>query len=83
MSTEFNEWLDIFIEEKDIDLERNFEVEGPLYGTNFIPVGAVVESMKIAPKHEQDKIQKILVMIDFKNGDVYHFLKHLAGAMAR
>lgn len=82
MSTTFNEWLDIFIEEKGIDLEKTFSVEGPEYGLNIIPVGSVIEHMKIAPKHEQDKIQKILVMIDFKNGDVYHFLKHLAGAMA-
>lgn len=29
------------------------------------------------PEHEQRKILEIIVAIDFKNGDVNHFLEHL------
>jgi len=32
------------------------------------------------PSHEQDSIYATIVMIDFKNGDVNHFLEHLANA---
>lgn len=78
----FNQWLDTFIEEKGIDLERSFEVDGPS-GWNLIPVGCVVEAIHGAPRHEQAAIKNTLVKIDFHNGDVYHFLRHLAGAIAQ
>lgn len=79
----FNKWLDTLIEEKGIDLEEIIEVEGPEYGTNFIPVGVVVEHIKTTSPEEKEKIKNVIVLIDFKNGDVVHFLKHLAGALAR
>jgi hypothetical protein len=78
----FNQWLDTFIEEKGIDTNHTFEVEGNEYGTNLIPVGVVIEHIKIAPKHEKDQIKNILVKIDFHNGDVLDFLNHLAKALA-
>ena len=79
---EFNEWLDTLIEEKGLDIEHTFEVEGPEWGTNWIPLGCVIESIKSAPKNERAKIKDTLVLIDFKNGDVMHFFNHLAGAIA-
>jgi hypothetical protein len=78
----FGRWLDTFLEEKGIDLEETFEVEGPS-GANFIPVGCIVELAKSAPSSEQAGIKGMLVRIDFANGNVRHFLKHLAGAVAR
>jgi hypothetical protein len=42
---EFCTWLDTFVEEKGIDLERTFEVEGKDWGLNIIPVGVIVEHM--------------------------------------
>lgn len=83
MSKAFNKWLDTFVEEKGLDLEKNFKVEGPEYGLNIIPLGVVIEHIKEAPEHERKKIKNIIVAIDFKNGDVLHFFKHLAGAIAR
>lgn len=77
----FDKWLDTFIEEKGLDLEHIFEVEGPLC-TNFIPLGNVVEAMKLAPPHEQKEIKAMVVRIDFANGDVMHFFGHLAKALA-
>lgn len=78
----FSNWLDVFIEEKGLDLEETFTVEGKS-GPNMIPVGVIVEHMKIANKHEQFEIKNMLVKIDFFNGDVLHFFRHLAGAIAR
>jgi hypothetical protein len=77
----FCDWLDRFVEEKGIDLEREFTVEGQ-WGTNFIPVGVIVEHMKIANATEQAQIKDIILKIDFYAGDVYHFLAQLAKAIA-
>ena len=78
----FDTWLDTLIEEKGIDTESiEFEIEGES-GTNFIPLGVVIEHIKITSKDEQKKIKNILVMIDFKNGDICHFFKHLAQSIA-
>ena len=81
--TLFTRWLDRFLSEKGIDPERVFEVDGAQYGTNFIPVGVVVQHIKITSPAEQAKIKNVLVAIDFKNGDVYHFLNHLAKSLAK
>lgn len=77
----FNKWLNTFIDEKGIDREEMFEVEGPS-GTNFMQYGVVIEHMEIAPAHEQAAIKNMLAKIDFRNGDVKHFLRHLGQAIA-
>ena len=77
----FSKWLDTFIEEKELDTEATFEVNGPS-GTNFIPLGCVVEAIKQAPAQEQKRIKAAIVRIDFFNGDVRDYFKHLAGAIA-
>lgn len=80
---DFNKWLDTFIEEKEIDLEESFEVEGPEWGTNIMSYGVIIEHIKIAPTHEQKAIKDMIVKIDFQNGDVKHFFRHLAKAIAK
>ena len=77
----FNKWIDAFIEEKGIDTETLFEVEGKEY-VNLIPCAVVIEHIKIANKQEQAQIKDVIVKIDFANGDVMHFFKHLAQAIA-
>ena len=77
----FNNWLDTFVSEKGIDLEETFDVEGPS-GTNVIPYGVIVEHMKTAGPAEQAKLKNVMVAIDFKNGDVRHFFRHLGQAIA-
>ena len=81
--TAFSRWLDRFLDEKEIDLEEVIEVEGPEWGTNHMPIGVLVEHMKIASPHEQVAIKDMIVRIDFRNGDVRHYFKHLAKAIAR
>lgn len=78
----FSTWIDTFLSEKNIDLETIVEAEGPS-GTNFIPVGCLVELMKDAPKHERDGIKSMLVRIDFANASVLDYFKHLAKAVAQ
>jgi hypothetical protein len=78
----FDAWLKTFIEEKRIDTEQMIEVEGRL-GTNWIPVGCLMEAMIAAPAHEQRGIRDMIVRIDFRNGDVMRYFRHLAQAIAR
>lgn len=77
----FTQWLDTFISEKNIDTEKEFEIEGD-NGLNIIPVGCVIETIKATCKTEQKQIKETIVKIDFMNGDVYHFFNYLAQAMA-
>lgn len=78
---EFGLWLETFLSEKGIDLDEAIEVEGPS-GLNLLDVGILVEAMKSAPAHEQRGIRAMLVRIDFAFGDVRHYLRHLAQAVA-
>ena len=75
-------YLRDFFAEKDIP-EKIFEVEGPEWGTNFIPNTVVVEHIATCGVEEAKKIADVLRNIDLHNGDVNHFLAHLAGAIAR
>lgn len=77
----FTRWLDTFLAEKGIDLDRTFTVNGPS-GPNHMAYANVVEAIKQAPAHEQAGIKSMIVRIDFKNGDVRHYLRHLAQAIA-
>jgi hypothetical protein len=77
--TKFQEWLITFCEEKEIDLSEPMEAgDGTMLAT-----GDVLSAIISAPENEQKEIQKMLVMIDFKNGDVMHFLRHLAKALSK
>lgn len=77
----FNEWLDTFIEEKGLDMEATFEVEGSS-GTNIMPYTVVVEGMKATTSNEQRAIKDMIVKIDFFNGDVLDYFRHLGQAIA-
>lgn len=78
----FSKWFRTFLSEKGIDLSETLEAEGP-GGMNWIPVGCIVELADTAPKSEQSAIKTTLVKIDFMNGNVRHFLTHLAKAVAQ
>lgn len=78
----FNTWLDTFLEEKGIDLDEIMEIQGKVYGTNFIPVSELVNQIKYAPLSEKQGIKNMLVRIDFHNSNIMDYLKHLAQAIA-
>ncbi|KXO91062.1 Uncharacterised protein (plasmid) [Tsukamurella tyrosinosolvens] len=79
----FDTWIDTFIEEKGLDIEHRFDVEGPEWGWNSIPFSIVIDTAKHTTPAEQAQIKKTLVDIDFHNGDAMHFFEHLAKALAR
>ena len=78
---QFAQWLDTFVEEKGIDTEMLLEVEGKS-GTNIIPVAVLLDTMKYTTTSEQAEIKKMIVRIDFVNGNVLDYFRHLARAIA-
>jgi len=77
----FAKWIDTFIEEKEIDPDEYMEIEGPS-GLNMIPVSALVVAIKSVPASERASIKDVIVRIDFVNGDVRGYFRHLAQAIA-
>jgi len=72
----FNNWLDTFIAEKGIDLEATFQFDND-NGFNIMPYGVVVEAIKTTTGIERASIKTMIVKIDFANGDVLDFFRHL------
>ncbi len=70
-----------FFNEKNL-VERTYEVKAEDGTPNLIPTTAVIEKIKTTRGEEAKQIENILRQIDFRNGDVHHFLGHLAQAMA-
>ena len=79
----FNKWLDTLVEEKGLDTEMTFEVHGQEWGWNLIPLGAVVEYLKHCDPGTKAAFKTKAVQIDFANGDLVPFFKHLAKALAQ
>lgn len=77
----FAAWLDTFISEKRIDLNRLITMTGPDNQVNHIPVGCIVDAIKETSACEQDQIKNMLVKLDFKGIDTTDYLRHLAQAM--
>ena len=75
-------YLARFFEEKDLD-QQVYELEAPGGTLNIIESQAVIERVLMTRGEEADAIAKIIRKIDFMNGDVHHFLRHLAGSMVR
>lgn len=78
----FNEWLDVFVEEKGIDKKRPFEFfqEGTW---NYIPIDVIIDFVKQLPNEQKNIIKDTLVKIDFVNGNIYHYFRYLAKGIAR
>lgn len=79
----FKTWLDTFVDEKGLNREHLFTVEGREWGENIIPLQCVIDMAGQATYYEQTKIKEILVRIDFANGNPMHFFAHLAKGVAR
>lgn len=80
--TSFNQWLDTFIREKEIDLDYTFTIENEGI-THIFELGNVIENIKTTSKEEQNAIKDMIVKIDFYNGDVVDYFKHLAKALVK
>jgi len=76
----FTKWFETFTEEKNIPYIM-WELEDQNGMVHMIDNDFVIEAIKTAHPSEQAQIKTTLVKIDFMNGDVNHFFKHLAGAL--
>jgi len=77
MDTFFNRFFD----EKNLE-NRIYEVAAPQGTMNFIETDIVIAKIKTTQGEEAQKIETVLRKIDFANGNVHHFLNHIAQAMA-
>lgn len=73
-------YLEVFFEEKQLT-PQSWEIEGNDGMTHFIDSDVVIEAIMGAPPEEQEQIANTIRKIDFVNGDVNDFLKHLATAL--
>ena len=73
--------LQRFFDEKDLD-EVLYEVESESGVLNLIPTSMVVAAILQSTGSERAKIENILLQLDLRNGDLHHFLRHLAKGMA-
>ena len=76
----FINWFDTFTAEKNIPYIA-WEINSEDGTTHMIDNNVVMEHIRIASESEQTGIKNVLVKIDFANGDVNHFFKHLAEAI--
>ena len=76
----FDKWFETFLEEKNLPYE-SWEIIDKNDTTHFIDSDVVIEAMKSASPDEKVSIKKIIIKIDFMNGDVNHFFKHLAAGI--
>jgi len=76
-----NRYLDAFFAEKQLPIAV-WTVEDQHGTAHIIDSNVVLEHVAVAPRAEKKQISDVIRQIDFKNGDVNHFLRHLAQAVA-
>ena len=79
-NTKFNNWIDTFIEEKELDLNTNFEYEGKQC-LNIIDLQTIVNTIKETDGFSKLQIKDKIIFIDFKNGNVLDFFKYLGNSL--
>lgn len=75
---DFETYLETLIEEKGHDIDSTIEIDGH-YGFTY---RMLISSLIDGAEETKAKIKKTLIEIDFKNGDVFHFLKYIAEGLA-
>lgn len=74
------DYLKTFFDEKDLP-QVDWELTDGNGVTNWIGNDVVIEAIGNAPISEQNAISDMIRRIDFANGDVNLFLRHLAQAL--
>lgn len=70
-------FIEKMLEEKGIDIEQDIELEGHI----GLTVQMVIDFACSMPKAVQAQVRNTLSRIDFMNGDVMHFINHMAKGM--
>jgi len=73
------EYLTALITEKGKSVHAELEIEGHI----GLCYENLIEFVEQVPKEMQESIRAMLVKIDFKNGDVFHYLDHLVQGMLK
>lgn len=77
---EFDNWLDTFLKEKDIDIEfKQFFVEHNGY-MHIIDIDQLINLCKKTDISQKVKIKETLVKLDFKNQNILDYFEYLAKA---
>jgi len=74
-------FFNTFFSEKDLT-EQVYTVTSANGTPNIIPSTVVIDAIKKTKGAEAKQIETILRQIDFANGDIHHFLKHIAQGLA-
>ena len=78
----FKNWIDTFIEEKDLPMEDTFTIDKN--GTmNIMSYKTIYEHMLIANDQEQEQINNMIVKIDYMNGNILNFFQYLGKLIAK
>lgn len=79
-----HKYIKTLLEEKGISLNHTFEVESDgVFGNQYVPMEVLIEFIDSLSPTIQGQIKNKLVMIDFKNGNVLHFLEYLSKGMVQ
>ena len=73
-------YLETLITEKGIDLDADIKLDGHI-GLTWQMLVDFISSPELKTHH--NTIRETLVKIDFLNGDVFHYLRHLAEVMVK
>ncbi len=71
--------IERMFQEKGIDLENDVEIEGHI----GLTIQMVFDYIYQMPTHIQKKVARTFIQIDFKNGDVMHYVKFLAKGIVK
>ena len=74
------QYHETFFEEKKLPFV-SWELQDNEGVTHFIDSDVVLEHIELASAYEQNKIAGVIRQIDFENGDINLYLRHLAGAL--
>ena len=81
MTQNTQKYFEDFFSEKDL-AEKIYDVHSANGTPNVIPTSAVIAAIKSTQGNEAKAIENTLRQIDFYNGDVHHYLEHMAQGIA-
>ena len=73
-------YLKTFFAEKNLD-SRIYEINDSDGNLHLVDSELVIDCIHNTSEMDKDAIADTIRKIDFANGDVHHFLKHLANAL--
>lgn len=77
-----NSFLGRFFDEKSLD-SRTYEITDQNGTLHLIDTDVVVENISRTSGQERKQIENIIRKIDFMNGDLHHFFRHLGEGLVR